>query len=60
MFRLALILHIFIGATVAGTAIIAALVIGQDTLAPIAIAGIAGFIAAFPVSYVIARKLYEA
>jgi len=60
MFRLALILHIFIGSTIAGSAIIAALVMGQDTLVPIATAGIVGFFAAFLVSYIIARKLYEA
>ncbi len=60
MFRLALILHLFIGSTLGGTAIIAALVAGFDTLMPIIVCGLAGFIAAFPVSAVIAKKLYEA
>lgn len=60
MFRLALILHIFIGSTLAGSAVIAALVMGQDTIYPILIAAIVGFVAAFPISYIIARKLYDA
>jgi len=60
MFRLALILHIFIGSTIAGSAIIAALVMGLDTAYPIIIAGVAGFLVSFPVSYIVARKLYDA
>lgn len=59
MLRLSLILHLFIGSTLAGSAVIAALLIGQDTLRPILIAAALGFIAAFPVSYIVARKLYE-
>jgi len=59
MFRLSLILHLFIGSTIAGSAIIAALVTGNDTLYPIVIAGVVGFVGAFPVSYLVARKLYE-
>ncbi len=58
MLRLSLILHLFIGSTLAGSAVIAALLIGQDTLRPILIAAALGFIAAFPVSYIVARKLY--
>mgnify|MGYP001348307228 FL=1 len=58
MLRLSLILHLFIGSTLAGSAVIAALLIGQDTLRPILIAAFLGFIAAFPVSYIVAKKLY--
>ncbi len=58
MLRLGLILHLFIGSTLSGSAVIAALVIGQDTLQPILIAALLGFIAAFPVSYIVAKKLY--
>ncbi|PRZ48932.1 CTP synthetase [Tritonibacter scottomollicae] len=58
MLRLALILHIFIGSTLAGSAVIAALVTGYSTLWSILIAALAGFIAAVPVSAIIARKLY--
>lgn len=59
MLRLGLILHLFIGSTLSGSAVIAALAMGQDTLQPILIAAALGFIAAFPVTYVVTKKLYE-
>lgn len=59
MFKLALVLHIFIGATLAGSAVIAVLVAGYGTLWPIVIAALVGFFAGFPVSWVIARQIYE-
>lgn len=59
MFRLALILHLFIGSTIAGSAVIAALVTGQDTARMIVIAALAGFLVAFPVSWMVAKKLYS-
>jgi hypothetical protein len=59
MLRLGFILHLFIGSTLAGSAVIAALVMGHDTLAPIVIAAALGFVAAVPVTYVVTRKLYE-
>ena len=57
MVRLALILHIFIGATLAGVAVIAALVTGWDTLLPILGAAALGFVVAFPVSWAVARAI---
>lgn len=57
MLRLGFILHLFIGSTLAGSAVIAALVIGQDTLTPILIAALIGFVAAFPVTYLVTKKL---
>jgi hypothetical protein len=59
MFKLALVLHIFIGTTLAGSAVIAVLVAGYGTLWPIVIAALVGFFGAFPVSWMIARHLYE-
>ncbi|MFP4303952.1 CTP synthetase [Rhodosalinus sp.] len=59
MFKLALVLHIFIGATLAGSAVIAVLVAGYGTLWPIVIAALVGFVGGFPVSWIIARQLYE-
>lgn len=59
MFRLAFILHLFIGSTLAGIGVIVALVIGQDTLAPILISALIGFVMAFPVTWAVAKKLYE-
>lgn len=59
MLRLGFILHLFIGSTVAGSAVIAALVLGGDTLVPILIAAAIGFVAAVPVTYIVTKKLYE-
>jgi len=58
MLRLGFILHLFIGSTLAGSAVIFALVIGRDTLTPILIAAALGFVAAFPVTWLVTRKLY--
>jgi len=59
MIWLGFILHLFIGSTFAGAAVIAALTMGQDTLVPILIAAAIGFVVAFPVTYVVTKKLYE-
>ncbi len=59
MLRLGFILHLFIGSTLAGSAVIVALVLGRDTLTPILIAAALGFIAAFPVTWMVTKKLYE-
>jgi predicted PurR-regulated permease PerM len=53
------ILHLFIGSTLAGSAVIAALATGYDTLTPILIAAAAGFVVAFPVSWVVSKKLRD-
>ena len=57
MARLALLLFVVIGATLAGTLIVAALVAGLDTARPIIIAAALGFAAAVPVSILVARQL---
>jgi predicted PurR-regulated permease PerM len=59
MFRLGFILHLFIGSTLAGSAVIAALVMGFDTLYPIMIAAALGFVVAVPVTWLVTKKLYE-
>lgn len=59
MLRLGFILHLFIGTTLAGSGVIAALVIGQDTLIPILIAAAIGFVAALPVTWIVTKTLYE-
>lgn len=58
MLRLGFILHLFIGTTMAGSAVIAALVMGRDTLIPILVAAGLGFIVAFPVTWLVTRKLW--
>ncbi|SNS22112.1 CTP synthetase [Tropicimonas sediminicola] len=57
MFRLAMLLFVVIGASMAGIFIVAALVAGLDTQTPILVAAAAGFFAAVPVSYLVARQL---
>ncbi|MEP4978890.1 CTP synthetase [Ascidiaceihabitans sp.] len=57
MFRLTLILHLFIGSTLAGSGVIASLTMGYDTLTPILIAAAVGFLIAFRVSAMIAKAL---
>ena len=57
MLPLMLIIHIFLGSTLAGSAVIIALILGYDTLIPIIAAAALGFAAAIPASYAIARRL---
>lgn len=59
MLRLGFILHLFIGSTLAGTGVIAALVSGFDTLNPILITAGLGFLLAVPVTWLVTRALYE-
>tara|TARA_R110002012_G_scaffold60265_1_gene157558 strand:- start:31 stop:216 length:186 start_codon:yes stop_codon:yes gene_type:complete len=59
MLRLGLILHLFIGSTLAGIGVIAALVSGFDTLNPILITAALGFLLAVPVTWLVTRALYE-
>ena len=57
MLALTLVVHIFLGSTIAGSAIILALILGYDTLQPILIAGGGGFVLSFPASWYIARSM---
>ncbi len=57
MLPLMLIVHIFLGSTLAGTAVIAVLVMGYTAVLPILLAAVVGCVAAFPASYLVARKL---
>lgn len=59
MLRLGLILHLFIGSTLAGSAIIVALVMGQDTMTPILIAALLGFLIAIPATWAVTKMIYE-
>ena len=58
MLGLVLILHLFIGATLAGSFVVLALVLGLATALPIAAAVLLGFVAAFPVSWIVAKALH--
>lgn len=60
MYRLASLLYSLIGTTLAGSAIVVALVMGFDDLTGILGAAVIGALAALPVSWLVARKLYDA
>jgi hypothetical protein len=57
MIPLMLTLHIFLGSTLAGSVVIAALVMGYDSMMQILVAAVLGFVAAFPLSVVVAKKI---
>lgn len=57
MTRLTMILYSMIGTTLAGSAIVVALVTGNDTLQPILMAAAAGAVVALPVSWWVAKQL---
>ncbi|NIY72311.1 CTP synthetase [Marivivens donghaensis] len=58
MLRLASVLYSLISTTLAGTFVVAALVMGQDALQPIVIAAALGFVAALPVTWLVAKAMY--
>jgi predicted PurR-regulated permease PerM len=57
MSRLAFILFSLISTTLAGVAIVVALVMGLDTLRPIVIAACLGFVLSIPVTWIVAKQL---
>lgn len=57
MLRLAFIVHLFVGATLAGSAMVFALTAGWDTLKPLVIAAVIGWLVSIPVSWLLARKI---
>jgi hypothetical protein len=60
MLRLASLLYSLIGTTLAGSAIVVALVMGHDDLQGIVVAAALGAVAALPVAVAVARRLYAA
>ena len=60
MLRLASILYSLIGTTLAGSLVVVALTMGYDTLNPILIAAGVGFVAALPVTWVVAKAIQNA
>lgn len=57
MLRLTLLMYSILSGTLAGVAIIVVLVMGYGTMMPIIYAAATGFIVAFPVSWMVAKKL---
>ncbi|HBS48626.1 MAG TPA: CTP synthetase [Rhodobacteraceae bacterium] len=60
MLRLGLILFIFIGTTLAGIAMVAALTVGQDAWQQLLLVAALGALAGVPVSWFVAKALYQA
>jgi len=58
MLRLAGILFSLISMTLAGSAVIAVLTMGMDTLQPILWAAAAGFVVALPVTWFVTKAIY--
>lgn len=59
MMHLAMLMFTLISATLMGVAIIAVLVAGYDTLLPVVAAAAVGFVVAIPVSWVVAKAMYD-
>ncbi len=59
MIRLASILYSMIGPTLAGSAVVVVLTMGQVTWVPIVVAAVAGAVLAVPVSWIVARKIED-
>lgn len=59
MLRLTLLMYSILSATLAGIAIIVVLVLGYDTMMPIIYAAAFGFIVAFPISWIVAKKISD-
>ncbi len=59
MWILALVMHLFLGATLAGSAIVVALTLGLTTLKPILIAALIGYLISIPASWYAAKVVYE-
>mgnify|MGYP001244164789 CR=1 FL=1 len=57
MSRLMMTLFSMIATTLMGVGVVIALTTGYDTLQPIVIAAVVGFVLAIPVSWIIARQL---
>jgi len=54
-----LLVYIFVGVTLAGSFMVAALTMGMTTMTPVIYSSIAGFIVGLPVAWVIAKKIRE-
>ncbi|MEZ5714111.1 MAG: CTP synthetase [Paracoccaceae bacterium] len=54
---LVFIVHVFLGSTMAGIAMVAALTMGWDTLQPLLWAALAGWVASIPATWYVARAI---
>lgn len=54
-----LLVYVFLGATLAGSAMVAALTMGFDTWQPVLYSSLAGFLIAIPAAWIVAKKIRE-
>ena len=54
---LVLIVHLFLGSTLAGSAIVAGLTMGYDTLQPVLIAALIGWLVSIPATIYVAKVI---
>jgi len=52
-------MYVVLGATLAGTFMVAALTMGFDTMQPVLYSALAGFVIAIPIAWVVAKKIKE-
>lgn len=57
MIPLFLIIHVFVGATLTGTCVVVALTLGLDTPRSLLAAALVGFLLAFPVSWIVTKRI---
>lgn len=59
MLRLGLIFYLFIGTTLAGSAMVIALASGNDTMQPVIISALVGAVIGIPVTWFVARAVHN-
>ena len=59
MLPLFFIIHIFVGSTLAGSAVIAALSLGYTSGRAVVVAALIGFVLSIPASWIVAKKLFS-
>lgn len=59
MIPLFLVVHIFLGATLSGSAVVVALSLGLDTMRPLIAAAAIGFLISLPASWIVAKRIRE-
>ena len=59
MLKLVPLIYIIVGATLAGIFMVAGLTAGYDTMQPIIVEALAGFVVGLPVTWVIAKKIAD-
>ena len=52
-------MHLFLGATLAGSAMVVALTMGMTTMKPLLLAALIGYVISIPVSWYAAKAVYN-